>query len=180
MGRESFALPFGFVLVPLGGGAKAASWFLVVGVVVIPLVVGPCRGSSGLGISPRLGAVTPSLLITSFGFPIFLFGCPRPVARPDYFLFLIRADTFFENQNRCVVELKSEHFHHEVVKRAVVNSLDKPQESRNSMCSLLSYLATQEVSCVYAGIFVYCYCRLLKHAQLCFFRSFRSSKLPME
>jgi len=46
---------------------------------------------------------------------------------------------------RCVVELKSPHFHHEVVKRAVVNSLDKSKESRESMCSLLSFLCSQEI-----------------------------------
>jgi programmed cell death protein 4 len=46
---------------------------------------------------------------------------------------------------RCVVELKSEHFHHEVVKRAVVNSLDKSKELRSSMCSLLCYLSSQEI-----------------------------------
>jgi programmed cell death protein 4 len=57
--------------------------------------------------------------------------------------FLLSKD--LEEATRCVKELKSPHFHHEVVKRAVVNSLDKPMESRESMRVLLAHLVSEDI-----------------------------------
>jgi programmed cell death protein 4 len=45
---------------------------------------------------------------------------------------------------RCVKELQSPHFHDEVVKRAIVISLDKSAELRQDMRDLLAYLVFVE------------------------------------
>jgi len=50
-----------------------------------------------------------------------------------------------DEATRCVRELKSPHFHHEVVKRAIVNSLDKSPEDHEAMRRLLSHLSTEEI-----------------------------------
>jgi len=51
-----------------------------------------------------------------------------------------------EEASRCVRELSVPHFHHEIVKRAVVTALDKSDEDRQAMSSLLAYLQANEVS----------------------------------
>jgi len=50
-----------------------------------------------------------------------------------------------EEAIRCVKELNVPHFHHEVVKRSLVNALDKDGATRASMAALLKDLHTQEV-----------------------------------
>jgi hypothetical protein len=45
----------------------------------------------------------------------------------------------------CIKELSAAHFHHEIVKRAISNSLDRSDELRNKMSDLLAYLVGQEV-----------------------------------
>ncbi|KAH7461339.1 hypothetical protein PRNP1_013267 [Phytophthora ramorum] len=51
-----------------------------------------------------------------------------------------------EEAARCVRELNVPHFHHEVVKRGITNSLDEGGEANSAaMASLLAYLVSHEV-----------------------------------
>jgi programmed cell death protein 4 len=50
-----------------------------------------------------------------------------------------------DEANRCIRELNAPHFHHEIVKRAVTQALDKPEEQRQAMSSMLSYLVAEDV-----------------------------------
>lgn len=50
-----------------------------------------------------------------------------------------------DEANRCIRELNASHFHHEIVKRAVTQALDKPEEQRQAMSSMLSYLVAEDV-----------------------------------
>lgn len=51
-----------------------------------------------------------------------------------------------EEAARCVRELNVPHFHHEVVKRGITNSLEEGgQPTAEAMSSLLAYLVTQEI-----------------------------------
>lgn len=50
-----------------------------------------------------------------------------------------------EEAARCVRELQAPHFHHELVKRAIVMALDKSPEDRSSVSSLLAYLVASDV-----------------------------------
>ena len=45
----------------------------------------------------------------------------------------------------CIKELSAAYFHHEIVKRAISNSLDRNDELRSKMSDLLAYLVGQEV-----------------------------------
>ncbi|KAF0693866.1 Aste57867_15208 [Aphanomyces stellatus] len=45
----------------------------------------------------------------------------------------------------CVRELNVAHFHHEVVKRGIINSFEEGKEYSNAMGSLLAYLVSQEI-----------------------------------
>merc|ERR1712094_102545 len=46
---------------------------------------------------------------------------------------------------RCTKELASPHFHHELVKRAVVHVLDKNEEEQRKMSRLLTHLHGAEI-----------------------------------
>eukprot|EP00953_Heterococcus_sp_UTEX-ZZ885_P024473 13384-Heterococcus_DN1.PRE.2 len=46
---------------------------------------------------------------------------------------------------QCVKELNCPHFHHEIVKRAVQQAIDKSEQDCTAMSSLLAYLHTSEV-----------------------------------
>jgi programmed cell death protein 4 len=51
-----------------------------------------------------------------------------------------------EEAARCVRELNVPHFHHEVVKRGIMNSLEEGGEKNTeALTSLLAYLVTQEI-----------------------------------
>lgn len=51
-----------------------------------------------------------------------------------------------EEAARCVRELNVPHFHHEVVKRGITNSLEEGGEANGvAMSSLLAYLVAQEI-----------------------------------
>ncbi|EQC41902.1 hypothetical protein SDRG_00757 [Saprolegnia diclina VS20] len=45
----------------------------------------------------------------------------------------------------CVRELNVEHFHHEVVKRGIINSFDDGADACHAMSSLLAFLVSQDV-----------------------------------
>jgi len=57
--------------------------------------------------------------------------------------FLSNGDT--AEATRCVHELATPHFHHELVKRAVVNAMDKGAGAQASMSGLLKHLAEQQL-----------------------------------
>jgi programmed cell death protein 4 len=57
--------------------------------------------------------------------------------------FLLSGDT--GEASRCIVELNSPLFSHEVVKRLVVNSLDKEEEKQLQMSQLLAHLVKFEI-----------------------------------
>ena len=50
-----------------------------------------------------------------------------------------------QEATRCIRELNVPHFHHELVKRAITTSLDKPEDQRQAMSSLLAFLVTEDV-----------------------------------
>lgn len=58
--------------------------------------------------------------------------------------YLLSSD--LEEAARCVRELNVPHFHHEVVKRGITNSLEEGGEATGvAMSSLLAYLVAQEI-----------------------------------
>ncbi|CAK4068653.1 unnamed protein product [Aphanomyces euteiches] len=50
-----------------------------------------------------------------------------------------------EEAATCVRELNVAHFHHEVVKRGIINSFEEGKEYCNAMGSLLAFLVSQEI-----------------------------------
>lgn len=46
---------------------------------------------------------------------------------------------------RCIRELNVAHFHHEIVKRAITTALDKPEDQRQAVSSLLAFLVAEDV-----------------------------------
>lgn len=57
--------------------------------------------------------------------------------------YLLSSD--LEEATRCIKELNAPLFSHEVVRRAVINSLDKAADKQLLMSKLLAYLAKNEV-----------------------------------
>lgn len=47
--------------------------------------------------------------------------------------------------SRCIRELNAPHFHHEIVKRAVSQAVDKSEDERQAMSSLLAFLVAEDV-----------------------------------
>ncbi|ETW08296.1 hypothetical protein H310_00915 [Aphanomyces invadans] len=50
-----------------------------------------------------------------------------------------------EEASACVRELNVPHFHHEVVKRGIINSFEEGKEYTNAIGSLLAYLVSQDI-----------------------------------
>lgn len=50
-----------------------------------------------------------------------------------------------EEASRCLVEMNVPHFYHEIVKRAVINAIDEPEDKQESMSTLLAVLFAKEV-----------------------------------
>jgi len=50
-----------------------------------------------------------------------------------------------DEASRCIKELNAPLFHHEVVKRAITQALDKPEDQRQAMSSLLAFLVAEDI-----------------------------------
>ncbi len=46
---------------------------------------------------------------------------------------------------RCIREINGEFYHHEIIKRAITNSLDRSEASQQSMSDLLNYLVSRDI-----------------------------------
>lgn len=63
----------------------------------------------------------------------------------DLLLSEFLSSTDYVEAMRCVKELNSPHFHHEIVRKAVISCLDASEEAMGRMSSLLKYLVNNEV-----------------------------------
>ena len=54
--------------------------------------------------------------------------------------------------SRCIKELQSPHFYHEIVKRAITHAMDKTVDQRSSMSALLAYLVERDQLTRYQAI----------------------------
>ncbi|OQR94623.1 programmed cell death protein [Achlya hypogyna] len=50
-----------------------------------------------------------------------------------------------DEASACVRELNVEHFHHEVVKRGIINSFEDGSDACHAMCSLFAFLVSQDI-----------------------------------